>query len=209
MELNGARSNPRLQVELARLGELHHRLLREAAANPQQQPVQLPRSRARCLRRSVWFSSSPGSRCGRARSMQPQKGSRPRRSSGRPSKPRLRRARQDHGHASTGCATACTSPSNESASRKTRTLQSAVDTRLLRKAVIAACMPAPGAHSPAPEPRSLSKRRGTIPDSFESAASATASRSHPERPLRLSPLDSGAASLHDRVGWCAISRPAS
>lgn len=42
MELNGARSNPRLQVELARLGELHHRLLREAAANPQQQPRTAP-----------------------------------------------------------------------------------------------------------------------------------------------------------------------
>ena len=30
MELNGARSNPQLRVELARLSELHSRLLRKA-----------------------------------------------------------------------------------------------------------------------------------------------------------------------------------
>lgn len=36
MELNGARSNPRLQVQLARLERLHARLLRKAAASPRQ-----------------------------------------------------------------------------------------------------------------------------------------------------------------------------
>ena len=36
MELNGARSNPRLQVELARLSELHGQLLDDAARNPRQ-----------------------------------------------------------------------------------------------------------------------------------------------------------------------------
>jgi len=36
MELNGARSNPQLRVELARLSELHCRLLDGAAANPRQ-----------------------------------------------------------------------------------------------------------------------------------------------------------------------------
>ena len=35
MELNGARSNPRVGVELSRLGELHDYLLRKALANPQ------------------------------------------------------------------------------------------------------------------------------------------------------------------------------
>ena len=34
MEDNGARSNPRLRVELGRLSELHGRLLREAATDP-------------------------------------------------------------------------------------------------------------------------------------------------------------------------------
>jgi hypothetical protein len=41
MELNGARSNPRLRVELARLGELHDQLLRRAAMNPRQ-PLSAP-----------------------------------------------------------------------------------------------------------------------------------------------------------------------
>ena len=36
MEDNGARSNPQVQVELARLGEIHGRLLRKAAASPRQ-----------------------------------------------------------------------------------------------------------------------------------------------------------------------------
>ena len=36
MELNGARSNPRLQVELARLSELHAQLLGGAAKNARQ-----------------------------------------------------------------------------------------------------------------------------------------------------------------------------
>ena len=36
MELNGARSNPRLQVELGRLGELHAQLLADAGKNPPQ-----------------------------------------------------------------------------------------------------------------------------------------------------------------------------
>ena len=36
MELNGARSNPRLGVELARLGALHDELLRRASANPRE-----------------------------------------------------------------------------------------------------------------------------------------------------------------------------
>lgn len=203
--------------------------------------------RALCSRRSRECWSGLTGRCRRARSMQPQKGSRPRGSSGRPSRLRLRRARQGHGHASSACATACTSPPDESASRKAKALQSAVDARLLRTAAIALACRARRAlsctrarnsrdrsrtrwttaasprdprcrrvsHWACPfdrrlsEPRSLSERRGTIPDSFGSAAGATASRSHPERPLRLSPLDSGAASLHDRVRWCAISRPAS
>ena len=47
MELNGARSNPRPQLELARLGEIHEELLRKAAlaprkprsASPTRQPV--------------------------------------------------------------------------------------------------------------------------------------------------------------------------
>jgi hypothetical protein len=34
MELNGARSNPRLEVELSRLGALHNELLRKALVNP-------------------------------------------------------------------------------------------------------------------------------------------------------------------------------
>ena len=34
MELNGARSNPRLQLELGRLGEIHGRLLAQAATHP-------------------------------------------------------------------------------------------------------------------------------------------------------------------------------
>ncbi len=42
MEDNGARSNPQARVELARLGELHGRLLRKAAVNPTQpRPVPL------------------------------------------------------------------------------------------------------------------------------------------------------------------------
>ena len=36
MELNGARSNPRLGVELSRLGALHGELLRKASANPRE-----------------------------------------------------------------------------------------------------------------------------------------------------------------------------
>jgi len=36
MELNGARSNPQLRVEVARLSELHRRLLGDAAKNPRQ-----------------------------------------------------------------------------------------------------------------------------------------------------------------------------
>ena len=43
MELSGARSNPQPRIELARLGELHHRLLREAAANPQQPRTARPK----------------------------------------------------------------------------------------------------------------------------------------------------------------------
>src|SRR5664280_129873 len=36
MELNGARSNPRVGVELSRVGALHDELLREAQANPRE-----------------------------------------------------------------------------------------------------------------------------------------------------------------------------
>ena len=36
MELNGARSNPRVGVELSRLDELHDELLRKALANPRE-----------------------------------------------------------------------------------------------------------------------------------------------------------------------------
>ena len=36
MDHNGARSNPRLQVELGRVDELHSRLLRKAALHPRQ-----------------------------------------------------------------------------------------------------------------------------------------------------------------------------
>ena len=36
MELNGARSNPRLGVELSRVGALHDELLRKALANPRE-----------------------------------------------------------------------------------------------------------------------------------------------------------------------------
>ena len=43
MELNGARSNPRLQVELLRLGEIHGRLLARAATHPRQARPAPPR----------------------------------------------------------------------------------------------------------------------------------------------------------------------
>jgi DNA-binding MurR/RpiR family transcriptional regulator len=36
MELNGARSNPRLEVELSRLSALHDELLRKALVNPRE-----------------------------------------------------------------------------------------------------------------------------------------------------------------------------
>jgi hypothetical protein len=36
MELNGARSNPRPEVEFSRLGALHDELLRKAQANPRE-----------------------------------------------------------------------------------------------------------------------------------------------------------------------------
>jgi hypothetical protein len=36
LELNGARSNPRVGVELSRLDELHDELLRKALANPRE-----------------------------------------------------------------------------------------------------------------------------------------------------------------------------
>ena len=45
MDHNGARSNPRLQVELARLGELHGRLLRKAVLHPRQ-PRAVPAKRS-------------------------------------------------------------------------------------------------------------------------------------------------------------------
>jgi hypothetical protein len=43
MELGGARSNPRLEVELSRLGAIHERLLRKAAANPNKPRSSPPR----------------------------------------------------------------------------------------------------------------------------------------------------------------------
>ena len=48
MELNGARSNPRLRVELTRLRELHSRLLANAAKNPRQ-PRPAPAKRSPVL----------------------------------------------------------------------------------------------------------------------------------------------------------------
>ena len=43
MELNGARSNPRLQLELSRLGPIHERLLATAAARPLEPRAAPPR----------------------------------------------------------------------------------------------------------------------------------------------------------------------
>ena len=48
MDHNGARSNPRLEVEFGRLGEVHSRLLRKAALPPRQ-PRSAPAKRSRVV----------------------------------------------------------------------------------------------------------------------------------------------------------------